>query len=119
VQPLLHWYRGRVVLLGDAAHAMLPHHGQGANTTVEDAFTLATLLAQAHPGDLEPVLASYQRLRRARTRQIAASSWATNALLHLRDDDPDLPWRDEKMRRFADDFGWIHEFDTERALTSR
>ena len=119
VQPLLHWYRGRVVLLGDAAHAMLPHHGQGANTTVEDAFTLATLLARAHPGDLEPVLASYQRLRRARTRQIAASSWATNALLHLRDDDPDLPWRDEKMRRFADDFGWIHEFDTERVLTPR
>ena len=119
VQPLLHWYRGRVVLLGDAAHAMLPHHGQGANTTVEDAFTLATLLAQAQPGDLEPVLASYQRLRRARTRQIAASSWATNALLHLRDDDPELPWRDEKMRRFADDFGWIHEFDTERSLTSR
>ena len=119
VQPLLHWYRGRVVLLGDAAHAMLPHHGQGANTTVEDAFTLATLLAQAQPGDLEPVLASYQRLRRARTRQIAASSWATNALLHLRDDDPDLPWRDEKMRRFADDFGWIHEFNTERSLTSR
>jgi len=117
VQPLLHWYRGRVVLLGDAAHAMLPHHGQGANTTVEDAFTLAALLAQAQPGDLEPVLASYQRMRRARTRQIAASSWATNALLHLRDDDPDLPWRDEKMRRFADDFGWIHEFDTERALT--
>ena len=74
---------------------------------------------QAQPGDLEPVLASYQRLRRARTRQIAASSWATNALLHLRDDDPDLPWRDEKMRRFADDFGWIHEFDTERSLTSR
>ncbi len=119
VQPLLHWYRGRVVLLGDAAHAMLPHHGQGANTTVEDAFTLATLLAQAQPGDLEPVLASYQRLRRARTRQIARSSWDTNALLHLRDDDPDLPWRDEKMRRFADDFGWIHEFDTERSLTSR
>ena len=119
VQPLLHWYRGRVVLLGDAAHAMLPHHGQGANTTVEDAFTLAALLARAHPGDLDPVLASYQRMRRARTRQIAASSWATNALLHLRDDDPDLPWRDEKMRRFADDFGWIHEFDTERALTPR
>ena len=119
VQPLLHWYRGRVVLLGDAAHAMLPHHGQGANTTLEDAFTLAGVLAEARAGDLEPVLAEYQRLRRARTRQVARSSWATNAPLHLRDDDPDLPWRDEKMRRFADDFGWIHEFDTERALTPR
>jgi len=118
VQPLLRWYRGRVVLLGDAAHAMLPHHGQGANTTLEDAFTLAALVAAADGGDLEPVLASYQRLRRARTRQIARSSWDTNALLHLRDDDPDLPRRDEKMRRFADDFGWIHEFDTEQALTA-
>ena len=116
VEPLLRWYRGRVVLLGDAAHAMLPHHGQGANTTLEDAFTLAGVLAEARAGDLEPVLAEYQRLRRARTRQVARSSWATNALLHLRDDDPDLPWRDEKMRRFADDFGWIHEFDTEQAL---
>jgi salicylate hydroxylase len=107
-----------VVLLGDAAHAMLPHHGQGANTTLEDAFTLAGVLAEARAGDLEPVLAEYQRLRRARTRQVARSSWATNALLHLRDDDPDLPWRDEKMRRFADDFGWIHEFDAEEALAT-
>ena len=118
VEPLLRWYRGRVVLLGDAAHAMLPHHGQGANTTLEDAFTLAGVLAEARAGDLEPVLAEYQRLRRARTRQVARSSWATNALLHLRDDDPDLPWRDEKMRRFADDFGWIHEFDAEQALAT-
>ena len=29
VRPLLHWYRGRAVILGDAAHGMLPHHGQG------------------------------------------------------------------------------------------
>lgn len=97
---------------------MLPHHGQGANTTLEDAFTLAALLPQAASGDLAPVLAQYQRLRRARTRQIQRSSWATNALLHLRDDHPDRPRRDEKMTRFADEFAWIHEFDAERALTS-
>ena len=95
---------------------MLPHHGQGANTTLEDAFTLAGLLPEATSADLEPVLARYQRLRRARTRQIHRSSWATNALLHLRDDHPDLPWRDEKMTRFSDEFAWIHEFDAEQAL---
>ena len=44
VRPLLRWCRGRAVLLGDAAHAMLPHHGQGANTTIEDAITLAEFL---------------------------------------------------------------------------
>ena len=118
VRPLLHWYRGRLVLLGDAAHAMLPHHGQGANTTLEDAYTLGALLAEADPRDLEPVLARYQLLRRARTRQIHRSSWVTNALLHLRDDDPGIGRRNERMARFADDFAWIHEFDAERALTA-
>ena len=49
-RPLRGWRRGRVVLLGDAAHAMLPHQGQGANTTIEDAVTLAELLT-AHPDD--------------------------------------------------------------------
>src|SRR3954451_17192170 len=53
VRPLLRWYRGRVVLIGDAAHGMLPHHGQGANTSIEDAFTLAALLADARPDELE------------------------------------------------------------------
>ena len=118
VKPLLHWYRDRVVLLGDAAHAMLPHHGQGANTTLEDAFTLAALLPTTASEDLEPVLARYQRLRRMRTRQIQLSSWATNALLHLPDDHPDLPWRDAKVARFSDDFAWIHAFDAEQAVTS-
>ena len=57
VRPLLRWYRGRVVVLGDAAHGMLPHHGQGANTSIEDAFALGALLADAgsNVADLLPV----------------------------------------------------------------
>src|ERR1700729_1788650 len=64
VRPLLRWYRGRVVILGDAAHGMLPHHGQGANTSIEDAFALAGLLAAARGDDLEATLSRYQVLRR-------------------------------------------------------
>jgi salicylate hydroxylase len=109
-RPLLHWYRGGVVILGDAAHAMLPHHGQGANTTIEDAITLAELLPGTAPDELALLLAKYQSLRRARTRKIQRSSWITNALLHL-PDGPQLAERDRRVARFPEDFGWIHQFD--------
>jgi salicylate hydroxylase len=105
-RPLLHWYRGSVVILGDAAHAMLPHHGQGANTTIEDAITLAELLPGRAPDGLAPLLAKYQSLRRARTRKSQRSSWITNALLHL-PDGPQLAERDRQVARFPENFGWI------------
>jgi salicylate hydroxylase len=110
LRPLLNWRRARAVLLGDAAHAMLPHHGQGANTSIEDAITLAELLAGASPGELDTVLSRYQTLRRARTRKIQRSSQVTNELVHL-PDGPALAARDRKLSRFPEDFGWIHEFD--------
>ncbi len=116
-RPLPRWRRGRAVLLGDAAHAMLPHHGQGANTTIEDAVTLAELLAgAAAPGDLDAAMDRYQALRRARTRTIQRSSWATNRLLHL-PDGPALAGRDERVSRFPERFGWIHEFDALRSAS--
>jgi NAD(P)-dependent dehydrogenase (short-subunit alcohol dehydrogenase family) len=70
VRPLLRWYRGRVVILGDAAHGMLPHHGQGANTSIEDAFALAALLAESGRDELETTFSRYQTMRRARTRPL-------------------------------------------------
>lgn len=109
-RPPRHWSRGHVVLLGDAAHAMLPHHGQGANTTIEDAITLAELLGGTAPGELDAMLVRYQALRRARTRKIQRSSRATNDLLHL-PDGPALTGRDRRVSRFPEDFGWIHAFD--------
>src|SRR4029079_6647758 len=99
VRPLLHWHRGRVVLIGDSAHAMLPHHGQGANTTIEDAITLAELLATDGVSDWDGTMRRYQALRRARTRKIQRSSRVTNDLLHL-PDGPALEARDRKVARF-------------------
>jgi salicylate hydroxylase len=115
VRPLLRWYRSRVVVLGDAAHGMLPHHGQGANTTIEDAFALAALLAEAKPDDLEPTFARFQKMRRARTRKIQRSSSVTSSLLHL-PDGPAVRARDEKVTRVPEDFAWIHEYDVQQAL---
>ncbi len=116
VRPLRNWHRGRAVLMGDSAHGMLPHHGQGANTTIEDAISLAVILAGAEAGDLDTMLQRYQRLRRARTRKIQRSSWDTNRLLHL-PDGPDLKERDGKVASFPKRFGWIHEFDALRTVS--
>ncbi len=117
VRPLLQWHRGRALLLGDSAHAMVPHHGQGANTTIEDAITLAELLAGTTASGLDAMMAHYQSLRRARTRKIQRSSWATNALLHL-PDGPALAARDRKVAAFPEDFAWIHEFDALQSARS-
>lgn len=65
------YVRGRVVLLGDAAHAMTPHLGQGACQAIEDAVVLGSLLAQ---GDVDEALAEYDRARRPRTREVARMS---------------------------------------------
>jgi salicylate hydroxylase len=115
VRPLLRWHRGRVVILGDAAHGMLPHHGQGANTSVEDAFALAALVAESKNDDLDSAFARYQTLRRARTRAIQRSSWVTSSLLHL-PDGPMAEARNRKMASVPQDFGWIHEYDVQREL---
>jgi salicylate hydroxylase len=115
VRPLLRWHRDRVVILGDAAHGMLPHHGQGANTSIEDAFALAALLAETGSDDLEGAFSRFQTLRRARTRKIQRSSWVTSSLLHL-PDGPPAHARNRKVARVPQDFGWIHEYDVQQEL---
>jgi salicylate hydroxylase len=104
-----------VVILGDAAHGMLPHHGQGTNTSIEDAFALAALLTEAKAADFEPVLSRFQTMRRARTRKIQRSSWVTNQLLHLLPG-PAVQTRDATMADVAQDYAWIHEYDVQEAL---
>jgi salicylate hydroxylase len=96
---------------------MLPHHGQGANTTMEDAYVLAALLATADRDNLDPALAQYQQLRRTRTRQIARSSLVTNDLLHI-PDGADIPARNQKMVEFPQRFSWIHDYDATTAVTA-
>jgi 2-polyprenyl-6-methoxyphenol hydroxylase-like FAD-dependent oxidoreductase len=70
------YHRGRVAILGDAAHAMTPHLGQGACQAIEDAVVLASV---ADPGTA-PDLAAYTTARLSRTRMIANGSYRATRL---------------------------------------
>jgi salicylate hydroxylase len=69
-EPLPTWTKGRLSLLGDAAHPMLPHLGQGANQSIEDGMALATILARADRTTAPAALLAYERLRRERVAQV-------------------------------------------------
>ena len=73
--PLPRWSSGRLTLLGDAAHPMLPHLGQGVNQALEDAVALATLLSAVTTSAGVPrALAAYEELRRGRTARVQLGS---------------------------------------------
>jgi salicylate hydroxylase len=69
-EPLAAWTRGRLTLLGDAAHPMLPHLGQGANQSIEDGMALATILARTERASVPAALLAYERLRRERVAAV-------------------------------------------------
>ena len=64
-EPLAFWGRGHITMLGDAAHPVLPHTGQGAALALEDAVALG--LALSRDGVVDARLREYERVRRART----------------------------------------------------
>ena len=73
-EPLPTWSKGRFTLLGDAAHPMLPHLGQGANQSIEDGMALATILAQVDNAALPAALQAYEKLRRERVAEVQRGS---------------------------------------------
>ena len=74
--PVPHWYRGRMVLTGDSVHAPSSSSGQGASLTIESAIELARCLRDLP--DLPTAFAAYEKLRRKRVEDIAATAVKTN-----------------------------------------
>ncbi len=113
-EPLTAWTKGRITLLGDAAHPMLPHHGQGANQAIEDALALATCLDEA-PGDVESALRRYESVRRPHTTQVQIGSREGGS---LRLSPGGQGGQGGGMSSLVDDASWIQRYDVERELTA-
>ncbi|HSS91913.1 MAG TPA: FAD-dependent monooxygenase [Streptosporangiaceae bacterium] len=75
------WYRGRVVLIGDAAHAMSPMMGQGGCMAIEDALVLADELC--HAPDIPAAIAAFAGRRRPRVEWVREQSQALTELVRL------------------------------------
>ncbi|NBD09391.1 FAD-dependent monooxygenase [Corallococcus silvisoli] len=89
--PLAHWSRGRVTLLGDAAHPMTPNLGQGGCQAIEDGVVLAECLTA--PGSVEDALRAYEAIRVKRANAMVVRShqvgrmaqWESTAARFVRD----------------------------------
>jgi len=81
--PLKSFSAGRVVLIGDAAHPVLPYLAQGAALAIEDAVSLAQSL-DASPDDLQQAIQLYERPRRARIARVQDLSRRYGWIYHVR-----------------------------------
>jgi len=80
-EPLPKWCVGRVSLLGDSCHAMLPFLGQGANMAIEDGMVLARCI-QKYGADPVAALQRYEAARRERTTDVVRRSANMAATFH-------------------------------------
>jgi salicylate hydroxylase len=82
--PLEHWSRGRVTLLGDAAHGMVQYLAQGAAMALEDAMCLADQIARHGAGAAGAAFKAYEDLRIARATRVQSSSLLMDKIYHVR-----------------------------------
>ncbi|MCY1286212.1 Kynurenine 3-monooxygenase [compost metagenome] len=120
--PIERWSFGRVTLMGDAAHPMVPFLAQGACQGMEDAWTLASVLAGSDSAGIEAALVEYERRRRPRTTRVQSGARAMVKLVH--ESEParmrarDGRWKG--MQRIdpmtAATWGFVWDYDVTRAV---
>ena len=94
--PLEKWTQGRVTLLGDAAHAMVPFFAQGAAQAIEDAVVLADCLTSADRNSVATALRRYENIRRPRANHVLMMSRGREIRNHLIDG-PEQQQRDAEL----------------------
>ena len=108
-EPLPTWSKGRLTLLGDAAHPMLPHLGQGANQSIEDGMALATILSQIDNDAVPAALLAYERLRRERVADVQLG--ARQHGLRVDSLSGDLAVRDAELAAHAEFRKQLYSYD--------
>jgi len=107
------WSAGRVTLLGDACHPMLPMMAQGAAQAIEDGAALAALL-RAMPDDIAGALARYEAFRKPRATKLQQASAANRTRFHLPDGDAQRD-RDAALAtsgdRSIENIRWLYAHD--------
>jgi salicylate hydroxylase len=116
-KPLQSWTNGRLALLGDAAHAMLPHLGQGGNQAIEDGIALAVLLEGRDPAEVPAILPQYETMRRVRTDVIQAEARKNG--LRFDSKYEDLEQRDREVANSAAFRRWLFDYDVQNAAISQ
>jgi salicylate hydroxylase len=114
--PLDHWSVGRVTLLGDACHPMLPFMGQGAAQAIEDAATLKGCFLK-FPTDVPTALRLYEQMRLPRASRLQGMSESNKIRFHMTDGQAQTE-RDAEMASGATDWSWaaiawLYEHDAE------
>jgi salicylate hydroxylase len=100
--PLPTWTRDRLSLLGDAAHPMLPHLGQGANQSIEDGMALATILSHADQKSAPAALLAYEKLRRERVAEVQLGARKNGLRYDSSSNYSDLGLRDAELTAHAE-----------------
>jgi len=118
-EPLPRWTEGRITLLGDAAHAMLPFFAQGAAQAIEDAEVLAHCLRGVDRAQVPAALQRYEALRRPRASQVQWMSRGREVRNHLPDGTQQRQ-RDDELARGDPlrDAAWLYGQEHESILTT-
>ena len=112
--PISRWTYGRITMLGDACHPMIPFLGQGGAQAIEDAAAITACLLKCGD-DVEAALKLYETVRLPRASQIQNGSWANKTRFHL-PDGPAQVERDAQMTKGMTDWSyhavaWIYGHD--------
>ncbi|HBF50381.1 MAG TPA: 3-hydroxybenzoate 6-monooxygenase, partial [Massilia sp.] len=118
--PVDNWTKGRITLLGDAAHPTLQYLAQGACMALEDAVTLGAAV-RATGFDMEAAFALYQKSRIARTARVVLSAREMGRLYHAHGVERlvrnDL-WKGRGQAGFYDALDWLYGWSAERCLAT-